>query len=113
MRKLYTLWYDSKLRHKIRRTIARIYDLPNAFRVLDIMEGGVDIHEAENLCGQKAEGYWDIKLKHWLTQEEAEDLRKITLHKQQYKERKGLGSKIFWRIFRNYRKGCRILKTWE
>ena len=108
-------WYYSKPRKWIRRKLARIYDLPNAYRVLDIMDsaGGVDVIEAVNVAGQHIDGYFDIRLKHWLSKDDAEMLRQITLHKYQYKERSGIGSKIFWRIFRNYRKGCRILKTWE
>ena len=115
MSKLNYLWYDSKIRHKIRRIIARIYDMPNAYRVLDIMDnaGGVDVIEAVNIAGQHIDGYFDVRLKHWLSEEDAKMLRQITLHDKQCKERNGIGSKIFWHIFRNYRKGCRILKTWE
>ena len=108
-------WYYSKPRKWIRRKLARIYDLPNAYRVLDIMDsaGGVDVIEAVNIAGQHIDGYFDIRLKHWLSEDDAKMLRQITLHNKQCKERNGLGSKIFWRIFRNYRKDCRILKTWE
>jgi len=99
---------------KLKKLIARVYDLPNAYRVLDIMDaaGGVDIMPAVNIAGQKFDGYFDIKIKHWLSEQDAKDLRTITLHKRQYKQRDGLGSRIFWRIFRNYRKGCRVLKNW-
>ena len=98
----------------LKRFIARLYDLPNAYRVLDIMDKcSVDIAPAVNVIGQISNDYFDVQIKHWLNEKEAKDLRCIVTYKEQYKERKGISSKIFWRIFPTYRKDCRILKEWN
>lgn len=98
----------------LRRKIARLYDLPNAYRVLDIMDnaGGVDIHPGVNVAGQVFEGEYDIKIKCWLSEEDAKDLQRITLFHRQYKPRKGFAHWIFRRVFRQFRDGCRILQGW-
>ena len=95
--KLNYLWYDSKIRHKIRRIIARIYDMPNAYRVLDIMDsaGGVDVIEAVNIAGQHIDGYFDVRLKHWLSEEDAKS--------------KDLSTNVFYVVFLD--KDHRFYKT--
>ena len=96
-----------------KRNIARRYDLSNAFRVLDIMDkaGGVDIQPAMNIAGQSFEGYYDIKIKHWLSEEDAKDLQRITLFKIPCKERKGLLRWLFRIVFRTFRDDARVLQT--
>ena len=92
----------------IRRWIARLYDLPNAYRVLDIMDNaGSDIE-----CIADME-MWQIKPKWYVTEEEAKDLRKICLHKAQYRKRSDIANFVMYHmVFRNVREGARILKTW-
>lgn len=89
---------------RIKRFIARVYDLPNAYRVLDIMDeaGGCDIEEV-------LPGRWNIYIKRYISKEDAEDLRHICLHNRQFKKRSPLWNKLF---FRNFRYGCRVLKNW-
>lgn len=97
-----------------KRKIARLYDIPNAFRVLDIMDkaGGVDIQPAMNIAGQSFKGCYDIGIKHWLSEDDAKDLQRITLFQNSYKERKGLSRWLFRRVFRTFRDNTRILQTW-
>lgn len=93
---------------KIKKILARIYDLPNAYRVLDIMdEAGCDIEKVSR-PGWENMDRWEIIPKWYVSKEEADDLREIVLYKSQYRQR----SKIWDRIFRGYRSGCRILKFW-
>ena len=67
---------------KIKSIIAKILDLPNAYRVLEIMDmAGCDIEEIEPY-GDK----YRIKPKWYVTKEEAEDLQNIILHNQNYKK---------------------------
>ena len=88
----------------IKGILARISDLPNAYRVLDIMDNaGCDIEEAWQ------NGYYRIKPKWFVTKQEAEDLRTIVLFKQHYKKR----SKIWYIIFHNIRKGYRFLYQYK
>ena len=97
-----------------KRKVARLYDLPNAFRVLNIMDkaGGVDIQPATNIAGQSFEGYYDIKIKDWLSEEDAKDLQRITLFNNTYKERKGLSRWLFRHVFPTFRDNTRVLQTW-
>ena len=86
---------------KIKRLLARISDLPNAYRVLDIMDNaGCDIEKIESVNHD----WYRIKPKWSVTKQEAEDLRTIVLYKQHYKKR----SKIWYIIFNNIRKGYRF-----
>ena len=87
----------------MKRLLARISDLPNAYRVLDIMDNaGCDIKELYK-------GYYMIEPKWSITEQEAKDLRTIVLHKQHYKKR----SKIWYMIFHNVRNGYRFLYQWK
>lgn len=97
-----------------KKKIARLYDLPNAFRVLDIMDkaGGIDIQPAMNIAGQSSESYYDIKIKHWFSEEDAKDLQRITLFQTSCKERKGLSRWLFRHVFRTFRDNTRVLQTW-
>ena len=84
----------------IKQILKRISDIPNAFRVLDIMDNvGCDIEETDY------KGTYRIKPKWYVTEQEAKDLRTIILHKQHYKKR----SNIWYLIFHNIRKGYRFL----
>lgn len=88
---------------RIKKLIARLFDLPNAFRVLDIMDkAGCDIV-------QKSDTRWAISPKWFVSRKDAEDLQKIVLHKEQYKPR----SKLWYRlVFRNVRTPCRPSECW-
>ena len=84
----------------------KLADIPNALRVLEIMDecGGVDIEKVDRK-GFENSGYWRIKPKGYVSQKEAEDLRKITLYNRHYKKRSWL-----WKIiFPNVREGYRFL----
>lgn len=84
----------------VKQILSRISDIPNAFRVLDIMDSaGCDIEETDY------KGTYRIKPKWYVTEQEAKDLRTIILHKQHYKKR----SNIWYLIFNNIRKGYRFL----
>ena len=86
---------------KIKKILIRIYDLPNAFRVLDIMDNcGCDIEKVQNLNGD----YWKIKPKWYVTEKEATDLQKIVLFKEDFYKRKRFWKKL---IFRNVRDNYR------
>ena len=88
---------------KIKRLLARISDLPNAYRVLDIMDNaGCDIEKTRK-------GYYAIKPKWYITEQEAKDLRTIILHKQHYKKR----NKIWYMIFHHVREGYRFLYQYK
>ena len=83
----------------MRKFLRRLSDLPNAYRVLDIMDkAGCDIEE-------KRDNGYKIIPKWYVTKQEAEDLRKIVLYKEHYKER----NNIWYLIFKKYRKGKRFL----
>ena len=84
----------------------KLADIPNALRVLEIMDecGGVDIERVDRKGFEHSE-YYRIKPKGYVSQKEAEDLRKITLYKQHYKKRSR-----FWKIiFPNVRDDYRFL----
>lgn len=91
---------------KIKKILARISDLPNAYRVLDIMDNaGCDIEKIESV----SHDWYRIKPKWYVTKQEAEDLRTIVLFKEHYKKR----SKIWYMIFHNIREGYRFLYQWK
>ena len=86
----------------IKKILARISDLPNAYRVLDIMDNaGCDIEKIETTNYD----WYRIKPKWYVTEQEAKDLRTIILYKEHYKKR----NKIWYMIFHNIRKGYRFL----
>ena len=88
---------------RIKSLLARISDLPNAYRVLDIMDNtGCDIVEIRK-------GYYKIIPKWYVTEQEAKDLRTIILFKEHYKNR----SKIWHIIFPRIRKGYRYLYEYK
>ena len=94
---------------RFKQFIARIYDIPNAFRVLDIMDKcGCDIERADNY-GIITHKSWRIKPKWYVTEQEAKDLQEIILFKQQYRRRSKLWNKLF---FRHFRYGCRPPWCW-
>ena len=93
---------------KIKRLLARISDLPNAYRVLDIMDNaGCDIEELQK--GFFKEKHYAIKPKWSVTEQEAKDLQTIILHKQHYKKR----NKIWYMIFHHVREGYRFLYEYK
>ena len=92
---------------KIKGLLARISDLPNAYRVLDIMDNaGCDI---EPITDRNCRTYYRIKPKWYFSKQESEDLRAIILFKEHYKKR----SKIWYLIFHNVREGYRFLYQWK
>ena len=63
----------------MRKFLRRLSDLPNAYRVLDIMDkAGCDIEE---VITRNCSIYYRIKPKWWVSKKDAEDLRKIVLYK--------------------------------
>lgn len=93
---------------KFKKWIARLYDLPNAYRVLDIMDhAGCDIIAADGF------DQWTIRPKWTVSLKEATDLRDIVLHKSQVRYRNKVGSWIFYHLFfPMYREGSRVLDSW-
>ena len=70
----------------LKRLLALIYDLPNAYRVLEIMDkAGVDI-EPHKPFGHD-DVVWVVRTKWWLNEKDAKDLQSIVLHNHQYKRR--------------------------
>ena len=87
----------------IKKLLAKISDLPNAYRVLDIMDNaGCDIEEVFNANYYI---YYKIKPKWYVSQQDAYDLRTIVLHKEHYKK----CNNLWYKIFHNTRKGKRFL----
>ena len=79
----------------IKRLLARISDLPNAYRVLDIMDNaGCDIEPITNMNHRT---YYRIKPKWYVSKQDAEDLQSIILFKRQYKKRSNIWYMIFHR----------------
>lgn len=92
----------------LKRLLSRIYDLPNAFRVLDIMDrAGCDIEPVESEGFPPAK-YWKIKPKWFVAEDDAKDLQKILLG-YQIKRRSPFWTKF---VFRSFRAGCRPLHFW-
>ena len=90
---------------RFKRLVSRIYDLPNAFRVLDIMdEAGCDIERVE-FSNDK----WKIIPKWYVSGQEARDLQKIILFKRQYKNRSPVWTRF---VFRNCNSGYRPFSCW-
>lgn len=90
----------------MRRFLKKISDIPNAMRVLEIMDkcGGVDIEKVTRKGFEELD-CWMIKPKWYVSKADAEDLRTITLHKEHYYKR----SKIWKLVFPNIREGYRFL----
>lgn len=66
----------------IKRFFTRIADIPNALRVLEIMDKcGCDIEKVTG-NGLDEEDYWRIKPKWYVSRKDAEDLRKIILYQE-------------------------------
>lgn len=90
---------------KIRRFLSRVYDLPNAFRVLDVMdEAGCRIKPMND-----DKTHWQIEAPWYVSQKSAEDLRRIVSYKRQYKERNPLWHRVF---FPSFRGNARVLYFW-
>ena len=89
----------------MKKFLAKISDIKNAMRVLEIMDKcGCDIeHVARD--GLDEYDYWKIVPKWYVSGKDAEDLQEIVLHKQHYCER----SKLWKIIFPNIREGYRYL----
>ena len=84
----------------MKKILARISDIKNAMRVLEIMDKcGCDIEKVDGL------DYWRIKPKWYVSKKDAEDLRTIVLHNQHWCKR----SKIWNFIFPNIREGYRFV----
>jgi len=84
----------------MKKFLAKISDIKNAMRVLEIMDNcGCDIEHVEESDA------WKIKPKWYVSKEEAEDLQNIVLHKEHYCKR----NKLWNIIFPSIREGCRYL----
>ena len=95
---------------KIKKLLAMIYDMPNAFRVLEIMdEAGCDIKQVDR-PGLENSDYWYITTKWYVSEQQAKDLQEICLFKSQYKKRSKLWKKY---IFRHYHSWARPRFLWE
>ena len=90
---------------RIKTIFARIMDLPNAYRVLQIMDtGGCFFKEAENISG-----LYQIIVPYYVSKQDAEDLSAIVQGKNNYQRR----SLLWWKlIFRDIRSGCRPWQCW-
>lgn len=89
---------------KVYKLLSKILDIPNALRVLEIMDKvGCDIEKVKDLNGD----YWKIKPKWYVSEKEAKDLQKIVLFHEHCKKRNRLWYKIF-RIRDGYR-----FRNWE
>ena len=90
---------------EVKKLLKKISDIPNALRVLEIMdECSVDIVKVSR-NGFDNLDYWEIKPKHYISKEKAEELRRIVLYKEHCRSR----SKLWKIIFPNYREGYRFL----
>lgn len=66
----------------IKKFFERIADIPNALRVLEIMDKcGCDIEKVTG-NGLDEEDYWRIKPKWYVSRKDAEDFRKIILYQE-------------------------------
>ena len=93
---------------KLKRLLAIIYDIPNALRVIEIMdEAGVDIYKVDR-PGCDGGDFWEVVPKWYLSGKDAHDLQNITLFGKQYRKR----SKLWHWIFRGFRPNCRIKYYW-
>ena len=82
----------------MKKFLAKISDIKNAMRVLEIMDNcGCDIEYVEESDA------WKIKPKWYVSKEEAEDLQNIVLHKEHYCKRNKLWNIIFPSIREGYR----------
>ena len=94
------------------KLIARVYDLPNAYRVLDIMDdAGCDIEKVTR-DGLDSGDFWAITTKWYVTEEQAKDLQRISLFKDNYKKRGRIWKRIFWEYRFEDNHPTRILKDW-
>ena len=90
----------------IKNILAKISDLPNAYRVLEIMDNaGCDIEKIESIPYD----WYRIKPKWYVNRKEAEDLRTIILYKEHYQKR----NKIWYKIFHNIRENCRLVYEYK
>ena len=84
----------------MKKFLAKISDIKNAMRVLEIMDRcGCDIEEVDGM------NYYRIRPKYYVSRTDAEDLRKIISYKEHYCKR----SRIWNIIFPDVRDGCRFL----
>ena len=89
----------------MKKLLAKISDVKNAMRVLEIMDKcGCDIEKVTR-DGLDNGDYWRIKPKWYVSEKDAKDLQKIVLCKQHYCKR----SKLWKIIFPNIREGFRYL----
>lgn len=71
---------------RLKKLLALIYDLPNAYRVIEIMDkAGVDIYSRQPEGSDTIK--WEVQTKWWLDEKDAKDLQTICLHGHQYKKR--------------------------
>lgn len=93
----------------MKKFLAKISDIKNAMRVLEIMDKcGCDIEKVTRDGLDKCD-YWKIIPKWYVSGEEAKDLQNIVLHKEHYCKR----GKLWKRIFPNIRDGHRYLHEYR
>lgn len=88
----------------MKKLLKKLADIQNAMRVLEIMDkcGGVDIEKVTR-DGLDKYDYWIIEPKRYVSKTDAEDLRRITLHKEHYKNRSRLWKIIFPNVIDGHR----------
>lgn len=87
----------------MKRFLAKISDIKNAMRVLEIMDKcGCDIEKVTRDGLDKCD-YWKIIPKWYVSEKDAKDLQKICLHKEHYCKRSKLWKKIFPNVIEGYR----------
>jgi hypothetical protein len=89
----------------MKRFLAKISDIKNAMRVLEIMDECGCAIEKVTRDGLDEYDYWKIIPKWYVSEKDAKDLQEICLHKQHYCKR----SRLWKRIFPNIREGYRYL----
>lgn len=88
----------------MKKFLAKMSDIKNSMRVLEIMdECGCDIEFVEE------SGKWKIKPKWYVSEKDAKDLQEIILHKQHYCKR----NKLWNVVFPNVREGYRYLHLYR
>lgn len=93
---------------KIKKLIAYIFDIPNAMRVLDIMDNAGCSFDFTEVGSKYA---WKIISPYLVTKKEADDLRKIVQFKYNYKKR-GCIFRLYKKILHLRADEHRILTRW-
>lgn len=87
----------------MKKFLKKIYDIPNALRVLEIMDKCGSENEKVSDGSLNQADYWRIKPKWYVSKKDAEDLQKIIMFKKHYKKRSWIWKIIFPHIRDGYR----------